>query len=228
MERIAGWDGEASGSSPAVPRGTPWCAVMGATLGDGESRTGFGELVLVTTDLDARRDMVAALLSESYYQDFPCAGPSAIGVRGARSHRRRSRSSRCRVGALTSPALRPAPGCVLGGQLLARRCTGAATVRDRSAACSRKWPRPARPGDPRLAGLGPDGPHKLRRSRLDLLGRGQFQTAAEAAALRDSEMARRRFDPILRHLPHPQSCRAFSTLAERTTSRRTGTRALPR
>jgi hypothetical protein len=42
------------------------------------------------------------------------------------------------------------------------------------------------------------GPHRLRAARLDLRGRlGDFQSAAEAAALRDAlEMARLRFDSV--------------------------------
>jgi hypothetical protein len=163
---------------------------------------GFGELVLVATDLDARSDIVAALLREPFRSEF-------VAPRADRDRRSeildlagvgRDHALDIVAGALTPPvACEPelvtfAPDGFWRGETH-RVC-------DRPGAINRLLEEVAAAGATQaivVSAVAPaPGPHRLRATRIDLRGRlGEFQSAAEAAALRDAlEMARLRFDSV--------------------------------
>ena len=163
---------------------------------------GFGELVLVATDLDGRRDMVAALLRESYRQDFLAPRPDrdrrseVLDLTGVG----RDHAVDVLLGALTPPLWCEPHPVAFAADSYWRGETH--RVCDRPGIVSRLLEEVAAAGASQVilvTAVNPaDAPHKLRRARLDLLGRlGQFHMASEAAALRDAlEMARLRFDAI--------------------------------
>ena len=183
----------------AAALGRRYAEVLAENLG----QPGFRELMLVATDLDARRDVVGALLREPYraassWRRAPAAigAPEVLDLAGAG----RDHAIDLVAAALTPPVgVRPAARHVCARQLLARR--NAPAVRSaglRCTGCSRKWPRPAstqvdrrqRRGAGRRRRTSCARRASIRGSRL-----GEFIAAAEAAALRDAlETARLRFD----------------------------------
>jgi hypothetical protein len=169
-------------------------------LADNIGQPGFRELMIVATDLDARGDVVAALLREPYRRDFIAPRPGrerraeALDLAGlGRDHALDVMSA-----ALTPPiACEPrlvtfAPDGYWRGESH-RLC-------ERPAAVSRLFEELAGAGVSQLIVVTAvpmsSAPHQLRVPRLDMRSRlGEFITAAEAAALRDAmDHALLRFD----------------------------------
>lgn len=171
-------------------------------LTDSLGQPGFGELVLVVTDLDARRDLVAALLREPHRAEF-------LAPRGGRDRRSdvidlagdgRDLGLDAVSAALCPPLwcepapLTFSPESYWRGET--HRCC------DRPGVVSRLLEEVAAAGASQViivTAVQPiDTPHRLTPPVLDVRGRlGQFHVASEAAAMRDAlEMARLRFDAI--------------------------------
>ena len=169
-------------------------------LAENLGQPGFRELMIVATDLDARGDVVAALLREPYRRDFIAPRPvrerraEALDLAGlGRDHALDVMSA-----ALTPPvACEPhlvtfAPDGYWRGESH-RMC-------ERPAAVSRLFEELAGAGVSQLIVVTAvplsSAPHQLRVPRLDVRSRlGEFITAAEAAALRDAmDHAPLRFD----------------------------------
>jgi hypothetical protein len=169
-------------------------------LTDSLGQPGFRELMIVATDLDARGDIVAALLREPYRQDFmaPRAGrerrAEAFDLAGAgREH----------ALDIMAAALTPPVGC--DPRLVTFASDGywrGETHRlcDRPGALIRLFDELAEALVSQVivvtAVPTAFAPHRLRTSRLDLLSRlGEFIAAAESAVLQDAvNVARLRFD----------------------------------
>ena len=175
---------------PRPPRG-----VLGRryaeVLAENLNQPGFRELLLVATDLDARRDVVAALLSEPYRRSF-------LGPRPGRERRSEvlDLSGAARDHALDVVAAAATPPVLCDPELVTfspesfwrgethRLC-------DRPGAIGRLLEEVAEAGATQaivVSAVAPaDTPHRLRAPRLDVRGRfGEFQSAAESAALRDA------------------------------------------
>jgi hypothetical protein len=183
---------------PSAALGRRYMEVLSENLG----QPGFRELVIVTTDLDARRDVVAALLAEPYKQPF-------LGPRSGRDRRSEilDLSGVARehvidvIGAGLTPSLLCdphlmtfAPDSFWRGETH-RLC-------DRPGSVARLLEEVAEAGVRQVvivtAVAAAAAPHRLRALRLDLTGRfGEFQSAAEVAALRDAlESIGPRFDSV--------------------------------
>ena len=163
---------------------------------------GFAELVIITTDVDARRDVVAALLCEPYRAEFLAPRPDrdrpseVLDLAGVG----RDYALDVVAGAVTPPLIAEpalvtfAPDSFWRGETH-RMC-------DRVASLNRLLEETASAGATQaivVSAVAPaSAPHMLRIPRMDLRSRlGEFQVAAEAAALRDAlEMARLRFDSV--------------------------------
>jgi hypothetical protein len=184
---------------PAVPAlGRRYAEVLSENLG----QPGFRELMLVATDLDSRRDVVAGLLKEPYRHEFIAPRQDrerqseVLDLAGTgRDH------ALDMVAAALSPAVCSdphmmtfAPDSYWRGETH-RLC-------DRPGASSRLLEELAAAGVSQAiivsAVPGPPPPHRLTALRLELRHRlGEFLSAAESAALRDAvEMARLRFDSV--------------------------------
>ena len=169
-------------------------------LADSLGQPGFRELMIVATDLDARGDVVAALLREPYRRDFmaPRAGrerrAEAFDLAGAgREH------------ALDLMAAALTPPVVCEPRLVTFASDGfwrGETHRlcDRPGAVLRLFDELAAAAVSQLIVVTaiPTAfvPHRLRTPRLDVRSRlGEFLAASEAAALHDAiNVARLRFD----------------------------------
>jgi hypothetical protein len=171
-------------------------------LGDSIGQPGFRELMLVATDLDARRDVVAALLREPYRREF-------LAPRLDRERKSEvldlGGSGRHHALDMVAAGLSPPVGCDPALLTFAfdsywrgethRLC-------DRPGAISRLLEELALAGVSQaviVTAVSPiAAPHRLRAARIDARQRiGDFLAAAEAAALRDAiEMARLRFDSV--------------------------------
>ncbi len=181
---------------PPDGAGRRYAEVLGENLG----QPGFRELMIIATDLDARSDVIAALLCEPYRRDF-------IAPRPGRERRAevldlagpgRDYALDIMAGAMTPPVaceprlLRFAADGYWRGETH-RFC-------DRPGSVARLLEELVAAGVSQaivvtaVAGVG--APHRLRTPRLDLRGRlGEFVTAAESAALQDAlALARLRFD----------------------------------
>lgn len=168
---------------------------------DNLGQPGFRELVLVTMDLDARRDVVAALLREPYRHEFlaPRAGRDRQAEVLDLAGQGRDHSLDVVAAALTPPGLcEPqrvtfAPDSFWRGETH-RWC-------DRPAA-ARLLEEVAATGASQaivVSAVAPMGkPHRLSVPRLDLRGRlAESIAAGESAALRDAlDLARLRFDSV--------------------------------
>jgi hypothetical protein len=171
-------------------------------LADGLGQPGFRELMIVATDLDARRDIVAVLLREPYRRDLLTA--RADGDMGSEML---DLAGKDRDHALDIVAAALTPPIVCEPQLVTFAADSywrGETHRlcDRPGAVSRLLEE--------LAGAGvsqaiivsavpmPSEPHRLSAPRLNLRHRlGDFVAASEGAALRDAmELARLRFDSV--------------------------------
>jgi len=171
-------------------------------LAENLGQPGFRELLIVATDLDARRDVVAALLRDPFRQDFLAPRPGrdrrseVLDLAGVG----RDHALDVVAGSLT-PALVCDPQLVtFAPDSFWRGETH--RISDRPGAVNRLLEEAAAAGATQaivVSAVAPVAvPHHLRTPRLDLRSRvGEFHAAAEAAALRDAlEMARLRFDSV--------------------------------
>ena len=208
-----------AGSARALFTGAIWDLIRGAApvprppatqlarryaelLAENLGQPGFRELIVVATDVDARRDVIAALLAEPYRQDFLAPRPGrdrrteVLDLAGVG----RDHALDVVAAALTPPlAADPylvtfAPDSFWRGERH-RLC-------DRPAALSRLMEEVASAGVSQAivvsAVATAPAPHRLRSPGLDVRQRlGEMVAADEAAALRDAlEMARLRYDSI--------------------------------
>ncbi len=183
---------------PLAALGRRYAEVLSENLG----QPGFRELVVVMTDLDARRDVVAALLAEPYKQAFLAPRPGrdrrseTLDLAGvAREHVIDVIGAGLTPALLCEPQLMTfTPDSFWRGETH-RLC-------DRPGSITRLLEEVAEAGVRQLivvTAVAPTAaPHRLRALRLDLAGRfGEFQTAAESIALRDTlEAIGPRFDSI--------------------------------
>jgi hypothetical protein len=179
----------------AAPVARPSMAILGRryseVLLENLGQPGFRELVLVTADLDARRDVVAALLTESHRRDFLAP--------------RVGRDRRSEVLDLAGVGRDHAIDVVLAGVTPLWVCEPypiafapdsywrGETHRacDRPGAIHRLLEEVAAAGARQaivVSAVAPaDAPHHLRAPRLDVRGRfGEAEHGAEAVALRDA------------------------------------------
>jgi hypothetical protein len=169
---------------------------------ESRGQPGFRELIVIATDLDSRRDLVGALLSEPYAQTFLAARPDrdrraeVLDLAGAG----RDRAIELVAAGLTPPAgfdpwlVTFAPDSHWRGETH--------RLIDRPGSVHRLLEEVAAAGVTQIvvvSACAPESdPHRLRAAPLDPRHRlGEFIVAAEAAALRDAlEMARLRFDAV--------------------------------
>ena len=191
--------GAASVARPApAALGRRYSEVLLENLG----QPGFAELIVAATDLDARRDVVAALLKEPYRAEFLAPRPGhdrqseVLDLAGVS----RDYALDVMAGGLTPPVIaepalvRFAPDSFWRGEAH-RLC-------DRNASVNRLLEETAAAGATQAivvsAVASVTGPHMLRVPRMDPRSRlGEVLATAEAAALRDAlAMARLRFDSV--------------------------------
>jgi hypothetical protein len=190
----------------AAPVTRPSVAAVGRryaeVLSENLGQPGFRELVVVTTDLDARRDVVASLLAEPYRQSFLAPRPGrdrrseVLDLAGvSRDHVIDVVCAGLTPSQLCDPHLMTfAPDSFWRGETH-RLC-------DRPGSLERLLEEVAEAGATQViivTAIAPAAaPHRLRAPRLDLAGRfGEFQTAAESCALRDAlEAVGPRFDSV--------------------------------
>ena len=196
--------GAAHVSRPPGPAlGRRYADVLTENLG----QPGFCELIIVATDLDARRDVVGALLREPHRHELVAPRPD--------------REQRSEAVDFTGPGRDHAFDLIAAGLTLPFGCDphmmtfGADTywrgethrVCDRPGAVSRLLEELAVAGVSQAvvvsAVAAPSSPHRLNAPRLEFRHRlGEFLAAAESAALRDAtEMARLRFDSVYQICP---------------------------
>jgi hypothetical protein len=177
---------------PRADLGRRYIDLLAENLG----QPGFRELLLVAHDMDARRDLLFALLADGHKQRF--FSRSATGARAAeafdlagtgRDHLMDALAAALAVPVATDP------------HLLAFASEGpwrgeTHRVCDRTASLARLLEEAAAAGAEQVivlsASAAPARPHELRSGRLDLRGRaGEYLAASEAADLRDAlEQAR--------------------------------------
>ena len=190
----------------AAPAPQPGRAALGRRYSDAllESlgQPGSAELVLVATDLDARHDVVAALLREPYRADFLAPRPGrnrhaeVLDLAGVG----RDHAIDVVAAALTPPLIAEPALVTFASDSFWRGETH--RMCDRPAAVNRLLEEVAAAGASQVivvSGVASmPAPHMLRVPRMDPRSRlGEFQVTAEAAALRDAlEMARLRFDSV--------------------------------
>jgi len=184
-------------------------------LADSLGQPGFRELMVVATDLDSRRDVIAALLREPYRREF-------LAPRLDRERRSEvldlGGNGRDHALDMVAAALTPPLGC--DPRLITfapdsywrgethRLC-------DRPGSVSRLLEELASAGVTQVVivtAVSPEpAPHRLRATRIDVRQRlGDFLAAAETAALRDGiEMARLRFDSLYLICPSHNPVGAF-------------------
>lgn len=196
---------------PGPALGRRYAGVLAENLG----QPGFRELMIVATDLDARRDVVGALLREPYRHEFVAPRPErerrceVVDLTGA---------GRDHVFDLIAAGLTPLLGCdahmmTFGADSYWRGETHRAC--DRPGAVSRLLEELAAAGVSQAilvsAVAAPPPPHRLNVPRLEIRHRlGEFLAAAESAALRDAtEMARLRFDSVYLICPAHNPVGAF-------------------
>ena len=182
----------------SVALGRRYAEVLSENLGQPGSR----ELVVVATDLDARRDVVAALLAEPYRQGFLAPRPGrdrrseVLDLAGV---------SREHVIDVIGAALTPSMLCdphlmTFAADSFWRGETHRLCDRPGSIARLLEEVAEARATQVIIVtAVAPAAaPHRLRAPRLDLAGRfGEFQSAAESVALRDAlEAIGPRFDSV--------------------------------
>jgi hypothetical protein len=191
--------GAAPVARPATPAlGRRYAEVLSENLG----QPGFRELLVVATDLDARRDVVAALLADPHRQGFLASRPGrdrraeVMDLAGvSRDHVIDILGAGLTPSTLCDPHLMTfAPDSFWRGETH-RLC-------DRPGAIARLLEEVGEASATQaiiVTAVAPsDAPHRLRAPRLDIAGRfGEFQSAAESTALRDALAAiGARFDAV--------------------------------
>jgi hypothetical protein len=183
---------------PAAALGRRYVEVLSENLG----QPGFRELLVVATDLDARRDIVAALLAEPHRQGFLASRPGrdrraeVLDLAGvSRDHVIDVLAAGLTPSMLCDPQLMTfAPDSYWRGETH--------RLSDRPAAVARLLEEVGEASATQViivTAVAPSAaPHRLRAPRLDIAGRfGEFQSAAESAALRDALTAiGPRFDAV--------------------------------
>jgi hypothetical protein len=195
--------GAADGPPPSVVFGRRYAEVLQESLG----QPGFRELLLMTTDLDSRSDIVAALLREPYRRDFLSRVPGRERLAEALDLAGAGRDHLIDVisGALTPPAAFEPHPITFAGDSFWRGETH--RLADRPGSIARLFEELAEAGVSQVivvtAVPGEAAPHRLTRPRVDLRSRlGEILETSEAAALRDAvENARLRFDAIFTTRP---------------------------
>ncbi len=195
---------------------------------------GFREVIMIATDLDGRRDLVAALLREPYRADFMAAQPDRD--RRAEvldlSDSGRDRALDVMAGALTPPMACEPHRVTFAADSYWRGETH--RLCDRPGSISRLLEEVASAGATQVivvaASGASSGPHRLPASRLDVRFRlGEFLVGAESAALRDAfEMARLRFDGVylIRPAHNPVGPFDFAGTYDQTSDRHHGLQEL--
>jgi hypothetical protein len=190
----------------AAPAARPGAAALGRryteVLLENLGQPGFAELVLVATDMDARRDVVAALLREPYRAEFLAPRPGrdrpseVLDLAGlGRDH-----AIDVVAAALTPPLIADPALVTFAADSFWRGETH--RMCDRVASLNRLLEEVAAAGATQaivVSAVAPAAvPHMLRIPRMDLRSRlGEYQVTSEATALRDAlEMARLRFDSV--------------------------------
>jgi len=188
--------GAARDPQPPQDSGRRYADVLADSLG----QPGFRELMIVATDLDARGDIVAALLREPYRRDFiaPRAGrerrAEAVDLAGAG----RDQALDIMAAALTPPVVCEPRLVTFAADGFWRGETH--RLCDRPGAVVRLFEELAAAAVSQVVVVTAIptafAPHRLRAPRLDIRSRlGEFLAAAEAAALHDAiNLARLRFD----------------------------------
>jgi hypothetical protein len=169
-------------------------------LAENLGQPGFCELMVVATDLEARSDVVAAMLREPYRHDF-------IAPRPGRERRAEvlDLAGLGRDHGLEVMAAAMTPPVACDPRLVTFAADGywrGETHRlcDRPGSIARLLEELAAAGVSQAIIVNPvpaaRAPHRLRTARLDVRGRlGEFITAAESASLHDAlDLARLRFD----------------------------------
>jgi hypothetical protein len=190
----------------AAPIGRPASAALGRRyaelLGENLGQPGFRELLVVATDLDARRDVVAALLGEPHRRGFMAPRPGrdrrseVLDLAGVG----RDHVVDIVCAALTPPMLCDPHLVTFAADSFWRGETH--RLCDRPGALTRLLEEVAEAGATQAIVIGAvapaAAPHRLRAPRLDVRGRfGEFQAAAEETALRDAiETMAPRFDSL--------------------------------
>ena len=191
--------GAESVTPPPLDRiGARYADVLIESLG----QPGFRELIVVATDVDSRRDLIGALVSEPYARPYLAARPDrdrraeVLDLAGA---------GRDRAIDLVAAALTPAVGFDPWLVTFAPESHWRGETHrmiDRPGTVHRLLEEVAAAGVTQIvvvsACAAESDPHRLRVAPLDPRQRlGEFIVAAEAAALRDAlEMARLRFDAV--------------------------------
>jgi hypothetical protein len=178
--------------------GRRYAEVLAENLG----QPGFRELLIVVHDLETHRDVVGALLHESYRRDFMARRPGrerlaeALDLAGiGRDH-----AIDLVSGALSVPLATDAHLVTFGADTFWRGETH--RLVDRPGAVARVLEELYAAGVSQVilvsAVAVASGPHRLVSAKADLPSRiGEFVASAEAAALRDAiEQARLRFDGL--------------------------------
>ncbi|MGH9253762.1 MAG: patatin-like phospholipase family protein [Vicinamibacterales bacterium] len=196
------WELLHGGSQAAPP---PHAAIgrrYAEVLAESVGQPGFRELMIVTTDLDSRRDVVAALLCEPFRRGFAAPRPGeerrseAIDLAGTD----RDHAFDVIAAALTPPVACDPHLVTFGIDGYWRGETH--RLCDRPGACVRLVEELADAGVTQAiivsAVAAPCVPHRLAAVRLEPRHRlSEFLAAAESAALRDARaMARFRFDAV--------------------------------
>ena len=183
-------------------------------LADNLGQPGFRELMIVATDLDARRDVVGALLREPYRHEFVAPRPDldrrseAIDLAG---------TGRDHAFDLISAGLTPAIGCDPHMMTFAANSYWRGEthrVCDRPGAVLRLLEELAAAGVSQaiiVSAVAAPPPHRLSVPQMESRHRlGEFLAAAESAALRDAvEIARLRFDSVYLICPAHNPLGAF-------------------
>ena len=171
-------------------------------LNESVGQPGFRELMIVATDLDSRRDIVAALLRDPFRRDFVAARPGEerraeiIDLAGTG----REHAFDVIAAALTPPVACDPHLVTFGVDSYWRGETH--RLCDRPGACSRMLDELAAAGVTQTiivsAVAAPRVPHRLAGARVEPRHRlGEFLAAAESAAIRDArDMGRLRFDTL--------------------------------
>jgi hypothetical protein len=203
-ETVAGslWELIRGASHAVRPGSTAVGRRYADVLADNLGQPGFRELMVVATDLDARHDVVGALLREPYRREFFAPRPDrerqseAIDLAG---------TGRDHAFDFIAAGLTPPIGC--DSHLMTFAVDSywrgeTHRVCDRPGAVSRLLEELAAAGVSQVvivsAVAAPPPPHRLSVPRLEIKYRlGEFLASAESAALRDAiEQARLQFDSV--------------------------------